>query len=279
MEFNREQTSRAGFIESAAGIFPFFSGGLVITLMEWPRDLLPLGGVRAALTGAMIVIFLSGMFIGFCAGWVRGFPRWSFAYFSFIVLLSVYMMNVATPGLRLFGHTFEHDELWGCRAIIPLAVIFAAAALITRSRHQLRKFAAGVAAEPERLSFAVYGALPLLLPLIYDEVNNSYQMPFMLAHTALMTAGAWLFMRGRTAQLRLAGLLGAAAAFILLHAVFMGVYWHGFTSDWHPEPTNGWNIFFRTMISGTIYLLVMAAPGTAIWLHRGTGPEQKGPPH
>jgi len=38
--------------------------------------------------------------------WRKGFPRWSFPLWALMLILSLFMMNVATPGLWFFGYTF-----------------------------------------------------------------------------------------------------------------------------------------------------------------------------
>jgi hypothetical protein len=66
------------------------------------------------------IFFVSTLFvlpIGICIGWIKGFPRWSYPYVGHVIVFSLYMVNVATPGF-LFGR-----ELWGWRAWIPLMVM------------------------------------------------------------------------------------------------------------------------------------------------------------
>lgn len=157
---------------------------------------------------------------------MKGFPRWVYPYLLYGLVFAWYMTNVATPGLSLFGHDFRHDELWGWRAWIPLAVIAVVAAVITRfSPRPLRGLVAGMWCDWTRVSFGLFGLLPFVALIAFDEVEHTYCFPLLVVVELILLVGAVAYMRATTSRRRVAALLASAVVAVVVTAVGSGVYW------------------------------------------------------
>ncbi len=256
----QDEHERGSWAETLAGIAPFLIIGLATIIIEWPTDVISLPVWSSYLGGGL---FLGGylvLSVGLGVGWVQGFPRWSYPYAGYVLIFARYMMHVATPGLRIFGHTFQRNELWGWRSWIPFLVVAVIALAITRSLRPLFRLVTGVWKDWTRLSFGLYGMMPLAVPIALDEVDNSYQLPYMLLLTLILVEGALAYMRStRTWQRALALLVGTASA-VAVMAVGTVVYWKG--------PGDGWVNVGKTLIHGGYVVAVVFAPALLGLLRR-----------
>ena len=202
----------------------FGVNGLALILMEIPPGLnlpawlIPLA--RAFMIAELLIAPL-GLFLG----WLAGFPRWVFPYATQAMLMSFYMHNVATPGLKIFGYTFGPRDLWRWRAWLPLGLACAAALLITRSLEPLKQAFRQVEADSSVLAYAYLGCLPLFFAVSFDEMVRLYSLYFMLSFTVilLVTSTLYVWIEDRKAHSRV---LAAGGALVLL-AIPIGVhlYW------------------------------------------------------
>ena len=108
----------------------------------------------------VFLIVLAALMAVLIVSWRKGFPRWSLPLWALRLVLSLYMMNAATPGLWFFGYSSGHDGLWGWRSWIPLAMVAIIAWVWTRSLRPLGALIGGVWRDWTRLSFAFYGLMP-----------------------------------------------------------------------------------------------------------------------
>lgn len=196
-----------------AGIFPFILFGLLFTLkgLDYHRPLFWMGH---SMYGYLIVHAL--LLIGLGIGWVKNFPRWSYAYLGVSVMTSIWLKGVATVGLQLFGYTFGREE-WGWRGWVPLLALAAVMLLFTRSLQPLAQLFKGIQRDWTRLSFALYAALAwLFLGVAYDNktwyIQTLYLPLNLFVLTLAITGGAFFYMRGQRQWPRA---LALPAAFIL----------------------------------------------------------------
>lgn len=225
----------------------FGINSLVLILMEIPEGwnmpawLIPLS---IALMIAWLLIAPLGLFLG----WLAGFPRWVFPYATQAVLMTLYMHNVATPGLKIFGYTFGPRDLWLWRAWLPLGLACAAALLITRSLEPLKQAFRQVEADSSVLAYAYLGGMPLLIAVSFDEMDRLYSLYFMLAFTVilLVTSTLYVWIEDRKAHSRV---LAAGGTLILL-AIPIGVqiYW---------TQTSGINIAVSIACYSTLLLVFL----------------------
>jgi hypothetical protein len=175
------------------------------------------------------LVFGSYLFIllGLLAGWVRGFPRWSYAYAGYGLLFALYLSGVTTPELRLLGYTFQRHEPWGWRAWLGLTAVAVLALLLTRSLRPLGRILGGTWRDATRLSLALYGTLPLVAGILFDEVRAPYPAPFLALSTIGLAAGALAHMRASATLPRMAALLAGLTASWLVITPALALYWHG----------------------------------------------------
>ena len=100
------------------------------------------------------------------------------------------MKHVATPGLRIFNYTFGRNDYWGWRAWIPLMAMVAIGFLITRSLRPVLRLFTNVWRDWTLLTFGMFGSMPLLVMISFDEVDNLYSLPFMVVLTLIMVGTA-----------------------------------------------------------------------------------------
>jgi hypothetical protein len=177
---------------------------------------------RGLMFGAYLFVL-----VGLLAGWVRGFPRWCYPYLGYGLLFPLWLSHVASPGLRLLGHTFGANEVWGWRAWLGLEVVALVALLVTRSLRPLARLFTGIWRDWTRLSFALYGTLPFVIWACFDEVHPPYPLPFLTAVSLFLAGGALAHVRSRTAGGRARSLLAGLSAAWLVSTAGLSAYWHG----------------------------------------------------
>lgn len=259
-----EQAGSWGAALAAAALFLLLGLGLI--LQEIPHSW-PVPGWLAQFGRALLLAGIVLPSIGVGIGWVKGFPRWSYPYVGQTVLMSWYMMNAATPGLRVFNYTFGRRDLWGWRAWIPLLVVAVAALLITRSRRPLARLFSQVWADWTLATFALYGVMPLLVAASFDEMDRLYSLPFMVGLTGVMAGTALIYVR--CARPRLRALALAAGVVVSVAAAVAGpaVYWFG----------RGFVNVGGSVVAGVVVIAVFLAPALVGLLHRALGPRQPAP--
>jgi hypothetical protein len=177
---------------------------------------------QALMLGSYLYILL-----GLLAGWIRGFPAWSYLHVGYSLLFALWLSAVSSPGLRLLGHTFGRNEDWGWRAWLGLAVIALLALLLTRSLRPLARLFAGAWREPTRLSLVVYGTLPLAIWLLFDEVHDPYSSSLRIVISFLLAAGAVAYMRSETTGQRILSLFAGLTVSWIVTTTGLAAYWNG----------------------------------------------------
>ncbi|MCP4420029.1 MAG: hypothetical protein GY805_25760 [Chloroflexi bacterium] len=201
---NTDQSERETPLAILTGILPFVLIGLMYVLkgVNYHAPLAWMGGRgTSGIHGYLGFIVLGLALIGLGIGWARRFPRWSYAYLGLTVMESVLLADTATPGFRLFGHTFGR-ELWGWRGWLPLLLLTAVMLLLTRSLQPMAQLIQSIRRDWTRFSFAIYAALAwLFMGVAYDGktwYNQTFYLPLNLFLIALaMTVGAFFYMRER----------------------------------------------------------------------------------
>lgn len=250
-----DQAGPAAWRGALAGAMFFAVIGLASVFAEWPY-------ARPFWLSPVVMISAAYLFVvaGVIAGWSKGFPRWSYPFVIYAFVFALYWTNVATPGLKIFGHVFNHGELWGWRAWIPLTIALLIAIDLTRSLRPLAALWQGVCRDWTQLSFGLYGLLPLAALLVFDEVSNRIQLPYMIGATLLLTSGAWHYMRARDRKSRAQSLLLAAAVLFVLAAIGNGIYWHGRKEPWMLGPADGYREAIGILITGILVLALVFSP-------------------
>jgi hypothetical protein len=136
--------------------------------------------------------------IGLGIGWVHGFPRWVYPYIGLLTAHLAYSFYyIGSPRWLLLG-----SLLW-----LPLLAVLIPVLLLNRSPQPLGDLCSGIWRDWTRLSFAVYGFVPGLIFISFDEVHWPQEIlnfsPAMLA----MAAGALIYIRSTTVRQRALALL------------------------------------------------------------------------
>lgn len=208
-----------------AALGMFMVAGIVLILMEIPHE----WGYDELLL-KLSFVFIAWLLVaatGYCVGWIKRFPRWSYPYTTQMVLFSLFLMRSSTPGLSIFGYTFGRSESWGWRAWLPAILATIIALIVTRSLQPIGSFFQNIWEDWTLGAFALYSLLPLIVFVVYDEMDRLYSLYCMVALALLMIGTVLLYMRSRTMQQRaitlaLGPLLAVSFSFITIE-----VYWSG----------------------------------------------------
>ena len=132
------------------------------------------------------------------------------------------------------------------------------ALLITRSLRLLFKLFTNIWEDWTRLTFGMFGFMPLLIGIGFDEVDRLYSLPFMVALTFLMVGTALAYLRSTRQWQRVLALLVGIILIVTIVAVAPTVYWL----------ENGWVNVQGTVMIATVVVSVMFAPALLGLLHR-----------
>ena len=162
---------------------------------------------------------------GLLSGWVRSFPRWSYPYVSSGLVYAWYLSGVSMNRFRILGHLLGPDQPWSWMAWLGLAAVAIVALLLTRSLRPLGRLVQDAWRDWTRLSFALYGVLPWLIWILFDEVDRSYYAPFVIVSSLFLALGALATMQARTASGRTLAMLSGLTASWLLSTWALAGYW------------------------------------------------------
>lgn len=247
------------------GIIPFLFGPftLLVQHLYWlaANAGVPLTG-PFAVESLVIVYFVFIALIGavLVLAWVKGFPAWSYGLGMIFVLISLYMTQVAIPGLRLFGHTFQSNELMGLRAWIPLGLVTLTALIITH-KDIARPFAVGLTElrqDLTRVSFGLFGFTPFILMIFFDEMHGE-ELFLALTHLFL-GACALVYLRARRVALGMGAMLGGLLLAYSASAVYLWWYWDGRVVPYLSEPIDGFQNMLGTLACTLPIIILTLGP-------------------
>lgn len=205
---NPAYDGRHSWLQAALEALSFVVPGAILLLLTYaPPWSLPPGWYRQpqhlALFAAILPLLLLIM------GMLRGLPRWAYPPAGLLL------------GYCLFA-ALRHRVL-----VIPLALLLAflllalAAAAVNARRPLPPQFAwlgRSVQVDAGRLSFAIYGAMPLVLLAAFDDGYRNDRTPWLAVAVLVMVAGALAYSRSQSRRGQL-GALGAAAAGAIVAAL------------------------------------------------------------
>jgi hypothetical protein len=260
----------SSWAETLAGMVPFllhpvffiFGSAMAALGKDWS----PPGPVLLTISSALALTYAGAYMTVLGVGWVKGFPRWCYPYWALGLAFSSLLVGAATPGLRIFGHTFEHDELWGWRASIPVLVVAVVALLLSRSVRPLRQLVTGIWHDWTRLSFGLYGLLPLVLMIVFDEVHG--EGPYMAVLSVILAMGALVYMRSSKMSYRVWALVIGLVLSWVMATVFLAIYWHGRQEFWMREPGNGYETARGMLVALGVLTALMFVPALLALLRR-----------
>ncbi len=257
-------------------LLTFFISPLV-RLILWPieRHFTALGGgqplyempaylVSISYVYFAIVVLFSALLV---AAWLRGFPSWSYPLAMMYLAFSFSLGNASMPGLTLFGLSFGR-RLLGPFALLPLGVVIVVALLLTR-RNVAAPFQSGaraLAADPSRLSFALYGLTPFFLWMIFDEMHG--EEPFLYGVNLLLAGCGLVWLRNRRAAAGVVAMLGGLVLSYVASAIYQGLYWEGRMETWMREPGDSLGSAIGTLVCATPIIILTLGPWLIYWVDR-----------
>lgn len=206
------------------GTLPFFLSGLIMIMLELPLSLFELDWFNSV-GGMLFLTFLILPAIGFGIGWVQHFPRWSYPYSGMALIWAFYIQNASTPGINLFGIQIFGRELWGWRAWIPLVAAFIVALAISRSFKPSIRFFTNLWNDWTIPSYLMLGILPLLVMVVFDEMDRLYTLYFMIAFAVLFVGMVILYLRSQTTARRVLTLTLGVVVIVFSAGLGSNSYW------------------------------------------------------
>jgi hypothetical protein len=190
---------------------------------------------------SLLGLFLIGGVYFIIRAFQKGFPRWSFSYLPWVLILILIL-----PAFRL------SSDLMMPAYISPLLIVLILFLIsVTRSWSRLGLLVHKIRSDWTLVSFSMYSLLPFFAFLISDEVEHQYFFPFGMVSFLLLVGGSLLYMYSRRLWQRILILLTAAAGSMSLISVSTNIYWHGITYD-----------YLRSLISLLLpIMLVLLLPG------------------
>lgn len=182
------------------GSLPFVGFGLISMLGKLDR-------FHEPSTIYIYLVFYGLTLTGLLIGWTRGFPLWSYSYLGWTFIFLWWL-----AGARING------GYWGIGLWILLVIMILIALIWTHSLAPLKKLFSDIANDWSRLSLAIYTFIAFIF-LIYDENHHPYLLIFMATATAVISAGAWFFLRSSHLQGRILSMLGGLTGGYLIGTI------------------------------------------------------------
>jgi hypothetical protein len=126
----------------------------------------------------MFVATITSMLIFLGIGWVKDFPKWTLHSIGFCIFTSLWLMNVSSPFLNRTG-------TWGLLALLPLALTMTISISLHFSLQPLRQLFKQIIEENNIIIFLLYGFLPFIFWLEFDEIYHASVFPYIIILTIL----------------------------------------------------------------------------------------------
>jgi hypothetical protein len=242
----------ATWAEACLGAASFLAWGAAIGLYEifhawWIVSL-----------GVCLILF----FFCYVWGWVKGFPRWWFAFAGLLAIISAWMMSMpAFNNLPLQ----TRNGLLGFWAWLPLALT--SLVLLIIYPDSLGKLLHNIWQDWTLLSFALYGTLAWLVWVMLDEIMSPLVPVCLATAELLLAAGALAYMRARHSASRFLSLLVGMTLALLPGTYANAIYWNGLQAPWMGNP-EAWTGVMLNMLQGLGALaLILLIPGLLGLVH------------
>ncbi|MGD8403999.1 MAG: hypothetical protein PVJ21_10080 [Anaerolineales bacterium] len=197
---------------------------------------------------------IGGFLFAMLTGWVKNFSRWVFPYWGFILLITLYMRDFSGT---IAGYWVD-GSWWVWTPVIAIAIF---GTLWARSLKPVYSLITSVWKDWTLLSFAFYGALPLLFLFAYDEVHGT-PFEYVIQSTAMLilAVGTAIYMRTDNIWHRFASLVGGYTLSWLVVMIHLSFYWNGRQLFWMTEPGSWLETLNWTSQMGVFLMLILVAP-------------------
>ncbi len=239
-------------LQIIAGIIPFIVVCITIISTSWPEEY-P-GLPRFVNAWFLIYIFLA-MNIGLVVGYAKSFPRWSFPYFGFVPIFALYLMNVRIPPSPVFGLL-----PW-----IPVIIALIIGASISGIA-PMQAFGKRIGDDWTLLVYALFGAFPLVVWIMFDEVNRLFKIPFMTGLYVFGIIGAICYLLCSKKWQRVLILFLSINIIAVLSILGPDIFWHNQIDHIMREFEITYSMVRKSLIVGAILTIIPFSPGLLIAL-------------
>jgi MFS family permease len=220
--------SKTSWGEVALGLFPFVILGAAAALLEAPYKFTP---GQTTITGYLGAVLFFGGYVLILAilfwACLKGFPRWSMPYLVYGTIFALYTANASTPGLVIFGIPMWGRQLWGWRAYVLVGFVILLGLLFSRPPWKpIFQLFKNIWNDWTFLPFGLYGLLPMIGPIMQDEMTHEYTLWTTIAEVLIVLAGAALYLIYARKPYRVAFLLGGLFFAALVAAIGTNYYWN-----------------------------------------------------
>lgn len=208
---------RESWMQAGLEVSLFLSMGTILVLQTYISHTWPVSGWLRNLgsVGAVSLLLPIPLFL---VGLARGLPRWAYPF-----------------GGILLGHSvlvaIRFDLVPFLLASLSASVLLAVAAVVVNSQYRplppsLQRMGQSIGSEWTRLSFCIYGVMPLMITTAFDDARYNNRTPYLAISVLLMVAGAFAYVRSRRTVPQMTALLGGMSlslwCALLDQACFMG---------------------------------------------------------
>lgn len=214
----------------------------------WQRDSEFLGTVIMPLTLPFILL-----------GVARGLPRWTYPFAGLFLGYQIFVSYQSSMWLFLIAMLFAYSGL-------------AAAAILTDPQPHLlptlvRRIGQSLALDWTRLSFGVFGAMPLILLIAFDDAHANDRTSY-LAFSALgMVVSALVYCRSRTTSSQITALL-SGLTFSIWAAWMDKISFAGGLVGWVTVPSTGFEEMLWLMMVWLQWGILILLPALLVLMGR-----------
>jgi hypothetical protein len=130
--------------------------------------------------------------------------------------------------------------------------------LVTRSFYSLKRFFINISADWTLLTFGIFGFIPLLISMIFDEMDRLYSLCFMIVLTLLMVGTVIIYMQSTNHKTRVSALV--IGLFLTITITVSGPAWFWF----NQMEANPWPV----VIAGIFVYLIIFSPALIGIFHK-----------
>lgn len=248
---------RASWMQAGLEVSLFLSMAAILVLHTYlplarpvSRPPRVLGGISPAFLLVPVPLFLVGL--------ARGLPRWAYP-FGGMLLGYAFLAAIRFSMVPLFA------------ASLLATVLLAVAAAVVNSRVRplpplLRRVGQSIGSDWTRVSFCIYGAMPLVILTAFDDARVDSRTPYLAASVLLMVVGAFAYVRSRRTVRQLIALLGGMSLSVWCAYLDRAAFVRGW-GTWLSSPglwiaEIGWTL--RLWASMTAFILAPFLIGLAL---------------
>lgn len=212
---------------------------LLVLLTYWPSV-----NWSGALNGATIYAGIVPLFV-LLLGLLRGMPRWAYPYGGLAV---GYLLWISA----------ENQLIWLWTLFLITAVALAIMAVVVQRRERSlpifwQRVGNSIVLDWTRLSFAIFGAMPLVVLIAFDNGYLNHRTPFLALSMLAVMLTAFLYCRCRRQDRQLAILL-SGTTLVLLPALLDHVIGQGRWGD------TGWLLVLWGWMIVLLLLPILTVP-------------------